>query len=412
MRQQDLAAYRTGHRGLEFLPEQALNVFLRRMGPLRTGRLSVISPSGRRFTMKGTDGSETPHAVIRVADWRCLPRLMFGGQLGFAESYLRGEWDTPDLLEVFGTVLANGHEFQARFGGSRVSRTANMLAHRLRANSRRGSRRNIAYHYDLGNDFYAAWLDPSMTYSSALFEHPGQDLQQAQAAKYRAIAEAADLRDGQDVLEIGCGWGGFAELAARDYGSRLFGVTLSRGQLAYARARLETAGLQDRAELAYRDYRDLEGQYDRIVSIEMFEAVGEENWPRFFDIVHRRLKPGGIAAMQVISVADDRFEAYRKSADFIQRYIFPGGMLPSPSAFRSAARAAGLEVDREQFFGQSYADTLANWRQHFAAAWPQLATQGFDERFRRMWTYYLSVCEASFRAGTIDVGIYHLRRPA
>jgi len=412
MQQQHLAAYETGHRGFEPLPERALAAFLRRIGPLETGRLSIHCPSGRRFVLQGTDGSETPNAAVRVVDWRCLPRLMFGGQLGFAEGHLRGEWDSPDLHEVFALVLANGAGFQARFGGSRLSRVASRLIHRLNANSRRGSRRNIAYHYDLGNDFYAAWLDPTMTYSSALFTAGDEDLQTAQARKYRAIAEAADLQQGQSVLEIGCGWGGFAEMAARDYGSRVLGVTLSREQLSYARARLADAGLQHGTEMQFRDYRDLDGTFDRVVSIEMFEAVGAENWSRYFDVVRERLRPGGIAALQVISVADERFETYRRSTDFIQRYIFPGGMLPSPSAFRTAAGAAGLEVEREQFFGQSYAETLKIWREDFDRAWPRLREQGFDERFKRMWNYYLSCCEASFRAGTIDVGIYRLRRPA
>jgi cyclopropane-fatty-acyl-phospholipid synthase len=322
-----------------------------------------------------------------------------------------GEWETPDLVALIELASRNEQALQDALGGGRAARLLNRLWHWRRNNNRRGSRRNIAFHYDLGNDFYRRWLDQGMTYSSALFEHPQQDLAQAQQAKYQRIAELAELQPGARVLEIGCGWGGFMELAAGQLACRVEGVTLSQQQLAYANARMQAAGLQQQAQASLTDYRDTAGQYDAIVSIEMLEAVGEAHWPRYFQTLYERLKPGSGAVVQVITIADERYAEYRRTTDFIQRHVFPGGMLPSPSILRQQAEQAGLQPDHAQTFGLSYARTLAQWRAAFIAAWPHIAGNGFDQRFRRLWEYYLCYCEAGFNAGMIDVGIYRFRKP-
>lgn len=368
------------------------------------GRAGIVLPDGARFPARRRGAAP---AEIALRSYRVLRRLLTGGGIGFAESYMAGEWDTQDLAGLL-AVLAQSQ----RSAGSLAPRAPlHRLLHLLRANTRGGSRRNIAAHYDLGNDFFRAWLDPSMTYSAARFEKTEDTLEQAQLRKYRSLAAMLDLRPGMRVLEIGCGWGAFAELAAREHGCHVTGLTLSREQLAYAEARIARAGLADRVELRLQDYRDAGGGFDRIASIEMFEAVGERHWPVFFDVLRRRLVPGGIAALQVITIAEERFARYRSRADFIQRYIFPGGMLPSPGAFGAGIDAAGLRLARVDMFGASYSRTLAEWHAAFDRAWPAIRAMGFDERFRRMWKYYLAYCEGGFRAGAIDVGQFRIERP-
>ena len=283
-------------------------------------------------------------------------------------------------------------------------------ATRCAATRKTGSARNIAYHYDLGNAFYAEWLDPGMTYSSAMFADAGDDLETAQRRKNRSVAELLELAPGHELLEIGCGWGGFAEYAAGERGAKVTGLTISHEQHDYATARLARAGLAGRAEIRLQDYRDVAGTFDRIASIEMIEAVGEKHWPTYFARLRSLLRPGGIAVLQAITIADHRFESYRRCPDFIQRYIFPGGMLPSPSVMRQAAARAGLAFVEGPRFAQSYARTLALWQERFQSAWPRIAAPGFDRRFKRMWEYYLAYCEAGFRSGNLDVGHYRLER--
>ena len=398
----------------------------RLMRRIRLGRLEVTFPDGSRDTFEGDLGT-APAAALRIHDRAALARLLVKGDIGFAESYMDGHWDTPDLVSFMTLVKHNEDLWQKELDGGTMSRALNRVYHRLRDNHRRGSRRNIAYHYDLGNDFYARWLDATMTYSSALFdgdapappregrgdpETVGADaLAAAQRRKYQRICELAGIDAGSEVLEVGCGWGGLLEHAARSTGCRVRGITLSREQLRYARERLAGAGLEGHAEVHLEDYRDTTGSYDAVVSIEMMEAVGEAHWPAYFATIRERLKPGASAVIQVITIADERFETYRARPDFIQRYIFPGGMLPSPSRLRAEAAAAGLELDHEETFGDSYARTLAAWRDRFQAAWPRLSGLGYDERFRRLWEYYLCYCETGFRDGVIDVGIYRYRRP-
>jgi cyclopropane-fatty-acyl-phospholipid synthase len=388
----------------------ALNgAILRLASQLRHGHLTLTLPDGSTHRFRGHNPG--PEAEIRVHRPAALRRLVLGGHIGFAESYMDGHWDTPDLLALMALAERNQAPLDRGLRGAALALWLNRAYHRLRANSRRGSRRNIAYHYDLGNAFYGRWLDPGMTYSSALFEHPGQSMEDAQVAKYRRIGELAGVRPGARVLEIGCGWGGFMEHAA-GLGAQVQGLTLSREQLAYANDRMAKQGLGDLARAELTDYRDSRGEYDALVSIEMLEAVGEAHWPRYFQTLRERLAPGAAAVVQVITIADDRFAGYRERTDFIQRHIFPGGMLPCPRVLHQQAAAAGLEIDHAETFGPSYARTLALWRAAFLAAWPQIQGLGFDERFRRLWEYYLCYCEAGFDSGAIDVGIYRFRRRA
>jgi cyclopropane-fatty-acyl-phospholipid synthase len=383
-------------------------LFARLLRPLAEGRLKVVLPSGASFVCDGA--RQGPRATLRLRRWRGLLRILAGGDIGFAEGFIAGDWTTPDLPGLMRLLARNHRALREVIDGSAALRRVERLRHLLRRNSRRGSRRNIEAHYDLGNDFYRLWLDPSMLYSSALYDESTPDLESAQAAKLRRIAEWLDPPGQARVLEIGCGWGALAEYLARDRGARVTGVTLSPAQLAFARARLAPEEGSGQAELRLQDYRDIGESYDRVVSVEMFEAVGEAYWPAFFSTLRRVLNPGGRAVLQVISIAEDGFEAYRRGADFIQKYIFPGGFLPSPSALSAAASREGLRVERRMFFGASYAETLAEWRRRFNAAWPRVAEQGFDRRFRRLWNYYLAYCEAGFREGLIDVGLYALVR--
>jgi len=372
---------------------------------LTHGRLTLHLPDGRTRVFEGAEAG--PSAEIRIRHPRVFRRLLSGGNLGLAATYMAGDWVSPDLVALISLGALNEEILGRTLAGNFWVHSASRLLHRLRRNSKRGSRRNIAAHYDLGNAFYEAWLDPSLTYSAGLFASAGDnDLAAAQDRKFRRIAELAGIRPGDHVLEIGCGWGGFCTWAARNLDCRITAITLSLEQFAYCRARLRDEGLEDRVELRLQDYRDLDGQYDAIVSIEMMEAVGETYWPTYFAQLRKRLKPGARAALQVITIADDRFDRYRRSADFIQRHIFPGGMLPSPTVLRGLTEAAGLEVTAVHHHGGDYARTLALWRQGFERAWPPIAAipgAAFDARFRLMWRYYLAYCEAGFRVGRIDL---------
>jgi cyclopropane-fatty-acyl-phospholipid synthase len=375
---------------------------------IRRGSITIHTPDGGQHLFEGAEGGT--HAVIRVIKPGAVRRLLFGGDVGFAEAYMAGEVDSPDIGAVVRLAIENERALDDALTGGPVMRFGRRIWHRLRGNTRRGSRRNIAYHYDLGNAFYSRWLDDSMTYSSAVFGAPDQDLTEAQRNKYRNICELLALEPGHRVLEIGCGWGGFAEHAAREHGVHVTGITLSREQHDYARRRIDRAGLSNQVEIRLQDYRDVTGTFDRVASIEMFEAVGERYWRAYFDKISEVLARGGRAALQIITIADERFEAYRRNPDFIQRYIFPGGMLPSPGALRRVVEETGLTWSRDAGFALDYARTLALWRDRFLQAWPELTRQGFDERFRRMWTYYLAYCESGFQSGLIDVKQIEIKR--
>ncbi|MFO1073741.1 MAG: cyclopropane-fatty-acyl-phospholipid synthase family protein [Geminicoccaceae bacterium] len=388
---------------------RALGLLLRLADRLSCGSLDLVLPDGT--TRRLTGAAPGPHAVLVVHRGRVAHRYLRGGRLGFAEAYVAGDWDTPDLATLLALLSLNVEAWGNEQPSTPLRRWQRRLNHVLRPNSRTGSRRNIHAHYDLGNEFFAAWLDPSMTYSAALFGPEVRDLEQAQHAKNQALAERIGLTPGHRLLEIGCGWGGFALTAAKEFGARVTAITVSRAQAEYARARVFREGLAEQVEILLEDYRDVRGRFDRIASIEMFEAVGERFWPVFFTQLRERLAPDGRAGLQVITIADRYFEAYRRDADFIQAYIFPGGMLPASGELARQVKAAGLTVLGELRFGGSYADTLRLWNERFQAAWPSVRELGFDERFRRIWTYYLAYCEAGFRTQATDV-VQTVLRPA
>ncbi|MCF8878989.1 cyclopropane-fatty-acyl-phospholipid synthase family protein [Hyphobacterium sp. SN044] len=375
---------------------------------IRIGTLKVSLPNGKALLFEGEQPG--PNAEFVIHDYRCIGRAAAGGDIGFAEGYMANQWDTPDLtalLELFSSNLDNQPNLAK---GGPVQRFVHWIYHRMRPNTRKGARKNIEAHYDLGNDFYEQWLDPTMTYSSARFESESQTLEDAQRSKYRQLAEMIGLEKDHHVLEIGCGWGGFAEYAARDVGARVTCLTLSPSQREYAIERMERLQLSDRVEIKLQDYRDETGTYDRVASIEMFEAVGQEYWPSFFSKVSEVLKPGGQAGLQIISIRDDIFDSYSKRADFIQRYIFPGGILPSMEKLNAEFDKAKLALKTSESFALDYARTLAEWHERFEEKWDTIRPMGFDERFRRMWKFYLSYCEAGFKTGRIDVAQYALAK--
>ena len=377
---------------------------------LRAGTLTVHTPDGASHHAVGATQPEL-HAVLSVSDWSVFAATMRAGDIGFAEGFLAGHWTTPHLADLLRLLLANRDVIEKALYGSWWGSLLHRLQHLLNRNTRSGSRRNISAHYDLGNAFYTLWLDETMNYSSAWFDGDlARPLAQAQEAKLARAIAATGVQPGQRLLEIGCGWGAVAENAARQ-GIAVVGVTLSTEQLAFAQARLARAGVAAHADLRLQDYRDVpDGPFDAIVSIEMFEAVGREYWDAYFQTVQRQLKPGGKACVQAIVIREDLFERYANSADFIQRYVFPGGMLPTTSLFVRHAEAAGLAVVETMAFGRDYAETLRRWRQAFDARLDDVRRQGFDDRFIRLWEFYLAYCEAAFDAGNTDVVQFTLQR--
>ncbi len=372
------------------------------------GSLTIILPNGQALEVGNGRTAELEPCRLTIRKMNALSRLMQNGLLGFADAYIRNELDTPDLKAVFQFFIFNRDRISAGLPELfRLGKAARTF-HRKRENTHEGSRDNIHAHYDLGNAFYGHWLDESMTYSSALFGSEEQGLREAQNDKYRRIMELAGLGTAKEVLEIGCGWGGFAEIAARETAAKITGISISRAQLDYAESRMVDAGLSDRVELRFEDYRDTTGQFDALVSIEMIEAVGEQYWPLYFKTLKNRLSPGGMVVLQAITIAPDLFEAYRERVDFIQRYIFPGGMLMTGRHIHDLAEQTGLSVTHVEEFPDSYARTLNEWHERFNRRWESISALGFDEQFRRKWNYYLKYCEAGFEAGTISVGLYQL----
>jgi len=378
-----------------------VRAFLAVLQNIRAGTLHLTLADGSTHTFTGDKPG--PEADLQINSRAALGQIMRDGKMGFCEAFMTGGVSSTRLAALIELVVLQNAYVEENLKFSRIKTWLRVMYHQMRSNTKTGSRKNISFHYDLGNSFYAKWLDQSMTYSSAIFEDGSQDLSRAQEAKYRRLAELADIREGHHVLEIGCGWGGFAEYAARHLKARVTGITISREQFDYAKKRMADAGLDDLVTIVLKDYRDLDHSYDRIVSIEMFEAVGEAYWPTYFETLSRCLERGGKAALQVITIDDAVFDDYRREPDFIQRYIFPGGMLPSMPALADPIRKAGLRMEAADGFGQHYADTLRVWRERFLAAWPELDGKGFDARFKRMWELYLAYCEGGFRAGSIDV---------
>lgn len=376
---------------------------------LRHGRLDFVLPDGRVFRTEGK--SPGPVAELHVHNGDLFARTIREGDLGFSDAYLENWWSTPDLQAFMDVVHADNEELYDGFPGMGLVRMFERFRFWMQRNHKTQARKNISYHYDLGNEFYALWLDDTMTYSSALFDDPQQSMEVAQTAKYASMIDQMGVRPGDHVLEIGCGWGGFAEYAAKERGLRVTGLTISEAQFKYAQERIEKAGLHGLVDFKLQDYRDETGSYDGIASIEMFEAVGEQYWPTYFANVRARLKPGKTATFQIITVADRRWQVYKRGVDFIQKYIFPGGMLPSPSVLRAQIEKAGLAVEKSIEFGKSYDLTLRRWHQTFNEKWDQIAALGFDDRFRRMWNFYLTSCAATFDSGNCDVTQITVRRP-
>lgn len=391
------------------LPRYFARVFDIAQG-MNRGRIDFVLPDGRIFRAEGR--APGPVAQLDIHNPDIFARLIRDGDLGFSDAYLDEWWSTPDLMAFMDLIHADNDVIFDGFPGMGLVRAFERARFWLHSNSRRQAKKNIAHHYDLGNDFYGLWLDETMTYSSALFETGQESLEKAQIAKYAQLVDEMGAKPGDHVLEIGCGWGGFAEYAAKERGLRVTGLTISREQFDYAQARIAAAGLSDLVEFKLQDYRDETGTYDGIASIEMFEAVGEKYWPVYFDTLRERLKPGAHATLQIITVQDKRWEVYRRGVDFIQKHIFPGGMLPSPGALRAEVERAGLRIARSVEFGESYSQTLRRWHETFNDRWSEIAELGFDKRFQRMWNFYLTSCAATFHSGNCDVTQITLTRPA
>jgi len=384
-----------------YKPSRAMQLCIRLARQIHIGSLDMILPNGQKLRFEGKQAG--PHGTVMIHDDKVARKLLTRGKLGFCEAYLDGDWTSPNIASFYEMVLRNEDVLLKVMHGKAWFRKLSKFIHSFNANSKSGSKRNIYRHYDIGNDFYQTWLDPSMTYSSALFRDGGETLEQAQDNKYAEMVNRLGIQADHHVLEIGCGWGGFAEYAAKTTGCKMTCVTISQAQYDYAIERMKKAGLSDRVEIRLQDYRDIQGQFDRIASIEMFEAVGEKYWPVFFQSLKNKLKQDGRACLQIITIKDDSFDNYRNSADYIQRYIFPGGMLPSMTALGDQITRARLRTTGHLSFGLDYAKTLAMWNETFQNAWPTLTADGFDERFKRLWEQYLCYCQAGFAAKTIDV---------
>jgi len=392
--------YLTSTEGQPDLPRYFTHVF-RAVSQMETGQLDIHLQDGRIFRAIGQRPG--PAADLHIHHPDCFARLVREGDLGFSDAYLEGWWSTSDLQAFMDLVHEGADTVYDGFPGKGLARAYERFRFWLNRNHRRQARKNISYHYDLGNDFYKLWLDDTMTYSSAKFINGQESLERAQQEKYASMIDQMGAKPGDHILEIGCGWGGFAEYAARERDLHVTGLTISKEQLNFAQQRIEKKGLSDQVDLRLQDYRDVKGTYDGIASIEMFEAVGQQYWPTYFDTIRNRLKPQGRATLQIITVADRRWEIYRKGIDFIQKHIFPGGMLPSPGVLHQQVERAGLNVVNSIEFGSSYDQTLRRWHETFNTRWDVISELGFDERFRKMWNFYLTSCAAAFKAGTCDV---------
>ncbi|MDB3891810.1 cyclopropane-fatty-acyl-phospholipid synthase family protein [Alphaproteobacteria bacterium] len=386
---------------LGFFDRKRAQFLIKVVSRIQFGSVHLILPNGEEHNFNGPEAG--PAAHLHLHSMNAMTRIMRNGKMGFCEAVMDGEASSNDLPSLIELAVLHDEYIDSQLKAGFLRKNGLRLFHYMRRNNKSGSAKNISYHYDLGNDFYAAWLDGTMTYSSAVFEGEDDDLSAAQINKYRHLAEMADIQPGDHVLEIGCGWGGFAKYVTSTIGAKVTGITISKEQFDFAEKQLAEAGLSDKAQLRLIDYRDLEGKFDKIVSIEMFEAVGEAYWPTYFAAVSSLLKKGGRAVIQSITINHQAFAAYKAQPDFIQRYIFPGGMLPSMELLNAPVDAAGLKLVEDRGYALHYARTLAEWRTRFNAAWPQLAKGKFDDRFKRMWELYLAYCEGGFRAGMIDV---------
>lgn len=398
----------TSTNGQTDLPRYFTRVFAMAQ-EMNNGRVDFVMPDGRRFRAEGKNPGYV--AELHIHNLDLFARLIREGDLGFCDAYLDNWWSTPDLQAFMDLVHADNENMYDGFPGQGLVRMFEKSRFWMQRNHKSQARKNISYHYDLGNDFYGLWLDDTMTYSSALFETGQESHEAAQTAKYKSMVDQMGVKAGDHVLEIGCGWGGFAQYAASERGLKVTALTISEEQIKYAKERIEKAGLSDLIEFKLQDYRDETGSYDGIASIEMFEAVGEKYWPAYFETVRERLKPGANATLQIITVDDRRWDVYKRGVDFIQKYIFPGGMLPSPTVLHEQVVKAGLGVEKSIEFGQSYNISLRRWHETFNDKWDQIAEMGFDDRFRRMWNFYLTSCASTFESGNCDVTQITIKRP-
>lgn len=398
----------TSTQGQDGLPRYFRRVF-KVLSGVKAGTIEFSLPDGRVFKVQGKEAG--PVARVDVIDPECFARLVRDGDVGFLEAYMDEQWRTPDLQGFMDVIFMNMEQVGIRFPGAGLVKLFEKIRHWLNTNTKRQARKNISYHYDLGNDFYGLWLDDTMTYSSALFETGQESLEAAQNKKYAQMCDLIGVKEGDHILEIGCGWGGFAEYAASQRGARVKGLTLSQEQHDFAVARMERAGLSDRVEIAMQDYRDEKGKYDGIASIEMFEAVGEKYWPVYFDQLNKCLKEGAKASLQIITVPEERFSVYRNSVDFIQKYIFPGGMLPTEEILKREIDRVGMDFDSIVDFRRSYSTTLRRWFEAFNERWGEIGQMGFDDRFRRMWNIYLTGCASGFEYDTTGLIQITMRKP-
>ena len=368
---------------------------------LHCGHLTLTLPDGSQHQFANTVTG--PNTELHIHTESALRRLLHDGKMGFCEAFMDGEVSSQTLPALMELAALHDKYLEDALKTNIFRKVGLRLFHMLRRNNKHGSVKNIAHHYDIGNSFYEAWLDPTMTYSSAVFDSDADDLTTAQLNKYKKLAKLADIQPGDRVLEIGCGWGGFAKFVSQHIGAHVTGITISQAQLAYAKSSIVEAGLQNKIDLKLMDYRNVQGRFDKIVSIEMFEAVGQQYWSNYFSTISRMLRSGGRAVIQSITIDHSAFQSYRDQPDFIQRYIFPGGMLPSMQLLKTPVARAGLELVAEHGYASHYARTLQEWRARFLDAWPLLADDKFDNRFKRMRELYLAYCEGGFRAGLIDV---------
>lgn len=375
---------------------------------LQYGTLTIQWPNGSASQIVGNKPGV--NAIITLKSYDLATHVIKRGDVGVGESYMDDQWDSPDVTAVLKLICDNTHMMVGQKRSFFSGLVLKFLSWR-NENTHKGSKRNIAAHYDLGNAFYKQWLDPTMTYSSAIYKTKQMSLQDAQNEKYANLIRQTGIGSEDHVLEIGCGWGGFAEFAAREVGCRVKALTISQEQFDFAKERIFKAGLNEKVDIVFQDYRDEAGTYDRIASIEMFEAVGEKYWPTYFETLSKCLKPEGTAGLQIITIKEELFKSYRANTDFIQRYIFPGGMLPTPTILKELAENNQMRFLKEDIFGHDYADTLVEWRKAFQAAWPNIQPMGFDRRFKRMWEFYMHYCEAGFRAENIDVRQMVFNRP-
>jgi cyclopropane-fatty-acyl-phospholipid synthase len=376
-------------------------MFLRALAKLEYGKLLLRLPDNRNLEFSGVNPG--PDAELLLNNWKLPTKIFASASIGAGESYMNGDWDSPDMTALFEFFSKNENLGGGLSTPIWIKGAIIRILHWLNSNTRRGARKNIAAHYDLGNEFYSKWLDESMTYSSGIFGEDVGTLSGSQEKKYRMLAQSMGIKPMDKVLEIGCGWGGFAEYVATQIGCQITGLTISKEQHDFAQKRVHEAGLSEKIDIKLQDYRDETGNYDRIASIEMFEAVGEKYWPTYFTTLRDCLRPEGTAGLQIITIGNNAFEKYSRRPDFIQRYIFPGGMLPSPEILDRLRSSSGMTMLGERVFPQDYAKTLAEWRRRFLAKWGEIQQLGFDERFKRMWEFYLHYCEAGFKTEYIDV---------